>query len=449
MPISSSFYKRHAATFLLFITVAQAFLAAQTRGQKPPVLSTREIAARVRESLVLIVTQDREGNPVAQGSGVLIAPNWVATNLHVLKRASQVYVKSLSDGVSYKADSVFGFDLKHDLCGLLLLDDAGVALPESRDAVAPGDEILVAGNPEGLEASFSKGIVSGIRSGSGLIQIDAAISPGSSGGPVVNERGELVGLAVSSLVEGQNLNFAVPVRYLDQLNHRSVDIRWAGALAVTDSEGDGFRGPVRSYGESHASYTFNRAKAAYVEGPAVMYAASTFNRDGRAEETTFFKKGLENGKLLWEYGDNGLVKRHVDVDGQGQRTAHDYSEKDSITVLVMRTNFDETTWSGSKGEANYQEYTYDSGGNLRQQTFADGTKWVMKYDSFGRKTDLSEYKNGKLDSVTHFTYDVNEHGDWTRCHETIWLADYPDSGFTPWEEDYREITYWGQDLGQP
>jgi hypothetical protein len=131
-----------------------------------------------------------------------------------------------------------------------LPDTGGVPLPLSTVDVAVGDDILVAGNPEGLEASFSKGIVSGIRSGSGLIQMDAAISPGSSGGPVVNQRGEVVGLAVSSLVEGQNLNFAVPVRYLrEQKLVWDLRVRTVGGLAVTDLEQDGSGSGDRRHSE--------------------------------------------------------------------------------------------------------------------------------------------------------------------------------------------------------
>ena len=72
------------------------------KNQESPVLTTSEIAARVKRSLVVVVTQDHEGNAVAQGSGFFITPNLVATNLHVMKRASQGYVKSVSEDVTYK-----------------------------------------------------------------------------------------------------------------------------------------------------------------------------------------------------------------------------------------------------------------------------------------------------------------------------------------------------------
>jgi len=82
--------------------------------------------------------------------------------------------------------------------------------------VAVGDEVFVVGNPYGLEGTLSQGIMSGLRSvgPDSLLQITAPISPGSSGGQVLNSQGEVIGVAVATLTDGQNLNFAIPVSYL-------------------------------------------------------------------------------------------------------------------------------------------------------------------------------------------------------------------------------------------
>jgi S1-C subfamily serine protease len=107
-----------AAILLLFVSGSQFLTAAQsgTQGQRTPAFATRELSAQVRKSLAVVLTQDHEGNPIAEGSGFFFKPGFIATNLHVLKWASQGYVKSVSDGVSYKISSVVGFDLKHDIC---------------------------------------------------------------------------------------------------------------------------------------------------------------------------------------------------------------------------------------------------------------------------------------------------------------------------------------------
>src|ERR1700690_3990458 len=118
-------WKPYATILLLFVSGTQILAAAKPgkEGQGRPFLSNRELAALVRKSLVVVLTQDHEGNLIAQGSGFFFKPGFVATNLHVLKRASQGYVKSLSDGVSYKISSVVGFDLKHHICVLKLSDE--------------------------------------------------------------------------------------------------------------------------------------------------------------------------------------------------------------------------------------------------------------------------------------------------------------------------------------
>lgn len=449
--------KLFALMMLLLTCVAQSVLpepkiATQsgTQEQRAPALATRELVAQVGKSLVVVLTQDHEGNPIAEGSGFFFKPGFIATNLHVLKRASQGYVKSLSDGVSYKISSVVGFDLKHDVCVLKLSAADGTPLRLSADDVAVGDDVLVAGNPEGLEASFSKGIVSAIRSGSGLIQMDAAISPGSSGGPVVNQRGEVVGLTVSTLVEGQNLNFAVPVRFLrEQKLVWNLAVRTVGGLAVTDSERDGFRGPVWTVTENQADYTFDKARSAYVEGPAVTDRTQRYNRDGLIEENTIFENGMENRKVLNEYSDDGLMRRTIHADSQGRRQSFEFStDEDAVNAIGYRAYFDNTGSVGTKGAPSYEAWKYDSAGHLVEQTLGDGIKYLRKFDSLGRQAELLRYKQDKLDSVTHSTYEDNERGDWIKRHDTVWFAEYPDLGFHPEAEYHREITYWGESAGR-
>jgi hypothetical protein len=113
-----------------------------------------------------------------------------------------------------------GYDLDNDLV-VLQVDGVGtqpVTLGDS-DKVAAGQPVVVVGNPAGLEQTVSNGLVSAIRelNGQRLFQISAPISAGSSGSPVFDDRGEVIGVAVSSIEAGQNLNFAVPINYAKTL----------------------------------------------------------------------------------------------------------------------------------------------------------------------------------------------------------------------------------------
>jgi hypothetical protein len=180
----------------------------------------RDIAKRVSPSVVLLVVEDSGGQPLAMGSGFVVRKGVVATNMHVIEGAARAYAKLVDDKTKYNISGVVASDAKSDLV-LLSADGLGaesLAIGDS-DAVAAGDTVYAIGNPRGLEGTFSAGIVSSVRKvgEDSLLQITAPISPGSSGGPVVSAKGEVVGVAVANFGSGQNLNFAIPSRYLSAL----------------------------------------------------------------------------------------------------------------------------------------------------------------------------------------------------------------------------------------
>jgi hypothetical protein len=152
------------------------------------------------------------------GSGFFIEQDVIATNYHVIENAFQVNVGFNNTSSKYKVD-VIATDTYNDLALLKISGLSKKPLEISTDQTTPGEKIFVIGTPKGLQATISDGIVSGIRSDEGreLIQITAPISPGSSGGPVINKDGEVIGVCVMQLKEGQNLNFAIPYKYLNTL----------------------------------------------------------------------------------------------------------------------------------------------------------------------------------------------------------------------------------------
>lgn len=193
---------------LLSILLAQFSTLAQT---------TRELAQNAFPSVVLLVMQDKSGQPTSLGSGFFIAPGVIATNLHVIRGAVSGQVKRIGKQDMLPISGVIGIDASNDLVLLKVQDTASPPLTLSKSAdLAVGDPVYAVGNPEGLEGTFSQGIVSGFRNieSNKYIQITAPISPGSSGGPIINAKGEVVGVAVATLEEGQNLNFAIPVSFV-------------------------------------------------------------------------------------------------------------------------------------------------------------------------------------------------------------------------------------------
>ena len=133
--------------------------------------------------------------------------------MHVVEGGAGGYVKLVGKSAKHEIKGILA---KSEELDLVLLSVPG--LPTNEVALASsgleiGDPVFACGNPKGLEGTFSSGIVSSFRdAGSNqLLQITAPISPGSSGGPVVNANGDVIGVAVATYRGGQNLNFAIPV----------------------------------------------------------------------------------------------------------------------------------------------------------------------------------------------------------------------------------------------
>ena len=192
--------------------LAQTNRPPKSRNPSQRKLSARQIAQRTGPSVVLLVTTDEGDNPIALGSGFFVQSNVIATAYHVIEDASRIYAKIVGRRGRHKITVIGSSDGKNDLVLLRVDDVKGRPLKLGNLArLRVGDEIYVMGNPEGLEGTFSRGNISAIRNREGLLQITAPISHGSSGGPVLDERGEVIGVAIGILTEGQNLNFAVPV----------------------------------------------------------------------------------------------------------------------------------------------------------------------------------------------------------------------------------------------
>jgi Tfp pilus assembly protein PilF len=183
-----------------------------------PLLAQENLPAiikKIQPSVVTILTYDKNEKGLKQGSGFFVRKDGaIITNRHVLEGASSADVKT-AQGKVYPVIRVVAEDKEGDLI-LVSVDispDAVYPLSVSVSIPEVGERVLVIGSPLGLEKTVSDGIVSAVRAipqFGKIIQITAPISPGSSGSPVVNMKGEAIGVATLQTVGGQNLNFAVP-----------------------------------------------------------------------------------------------------------------------------------------------------------------------------------------------------------------------------------------------
>jgi len=195
------------------------------------------------------------------GSGVIISRDgYILTNNHVVEGAKELTV-TLADKGEFKAQ-VVGEDPKTDIA--IVKIDAGENLPAASigdsDQIKVGDWVLAIGNPFGLSHTVTSGIVSakGRVIGAGpyddFIQTDASINPGNSGGPLLNMKGEVIGINTAIMPEGQGIGFAIPINTAKTLipqleangevtrgylgvNIQSIDPDLSSALKLEQSKG--------------------------------------------------------------------------------------------------------------------------------------------------------------------------------------------------------------------
>ena len=214
-------YKRSPRPIQYLITVAVLLLCITATA---PAQTAEQIAEKALAATVYLEMKDSTGKTLGFGSGFFVRENLIATNYHVIEGATQGTVKLVSKYTTYTIEGFTATDKINDLA-LLKVTAYGIRpLPlGNSDDVKIGATVYVAGNPKGLEGTFSDGIISSKRGGYAKerLQMTAPISPGSSGGPVLNRKGEVIGVSFMTVDGGQNLNFAIPSRYIGVLLARS------------------------------------------------------------------------------------------------------------------------------------------------------------------------------------------------------------------------------------
>jgi hypothetical protein len=207
-----------------------------------------QITRRIAPSVVLITGTTDSGSVL--GSGFVVSRDGeIATNLHVIQDLNAGGVR-LSSGTEFDSFSILAFDEEKDLA---IIKVAGSDLPAvalgNSDDVQVGEPVLIVGNPLGLQGSVSAGIISSLRDDPfggrfKTLQTDAAVSPGNSGGPVVNRQQEVIGVVVYRIVGGENLNFAVPINYVRDLIASTGPAISLGELRIRlAKKGEGNAGP--------------------------------------------------------------------------------------------------------------------------------------------------------------------------------------------------------------
>ena len=206
------------AVLLLFGTITTA--PSQTT------LSAEDIAEKALAATVYLEMKDKNGKTLGIGSGFFIKSNLIATNYHVIEGAAKGTAKLVGKDTTYNIEGFTATDQRNDLA-ILKVTAYGVkplSLSDS-DVVRIGETVYVAGNPKGLEGTFSNGIISSRqdKNTKEWIQMTAPISLGSSGGPVLNHKGKVIGVSLSwyrnsdDPLNAQPLNILIPSNYVQTL----------------------------------------------------------------------------------------------------------------------------------------------------------------------------------------------------------------------------------------
>jgi S1-C subfamily serine protease len=184
--------------------------------------TTREIYDQNKSAVVLLLAYDSSGMPSCIGSGFYFETNKIATNFHVVEGASRIAFRVIGSEDMHEVKRVASVSKALDLAILEVEQEHRPVKIASIEKVGVGDKVVAIGNPRGLEGSVSEGIVSAIRGSEDvkILQITAPISPGSSGGPLFSQMGEVIGVTTATLTDSQSLNFAVPSALLFTLQDK-------------------------------------------------------------------------------------------------------------------------------------------------------------------------------------------------------------------------------------
>ena len=191
----------------------------------PPIdvaLNAEQIYARCAPAVFYIEVYNKSGQMLGSGSGVFLSEDGLAiTNHHVVEDAYSAKIQT-TDGKVYNVSGYYEAKEAIDMA-LIQIDGSGFSYMEIGDSknIAGGQSIFTIGSPLGLDNTISTGIISNpnrVLGGLGYIQISAPISHGSSGGALINDKGQLIGITSAGFDDGQNLNLAVPIHRMNELS---------------------------------------------------------------------------------------------------------------------------------------------------------------------------------------------------------------------------------------
>ena len=273
--------------------------------------TAENIHNNVINSVCEITTYNKSGTALSLGTGfVYKSDGQIITNYHVIEEAYSAKVNI--DGISYPVNSVLAYDKDIDLAVLQISKTGLTPLTICKKTHTVGLDVYAIGSSKGLTNTFSKGIITNAQrtlDGVNYIQHDAAISNGNSGGPLVNCYGEVIGINTLTVKESQNLNFAISVNEIDNLNFGSPKT----LAQIYELESDVFT-KIVNYAKSSGTYDSSN----YTYEVTFGY---TYSSDYSTKYTRYLNYDVADNEIVFYLYANGssfdyLVGLYIDtVDG--------------------------------------------------------------------------------------------------------------------------------------
>jgi tetratricopeptide (TPR) repeat protein len=296
------------------------------------------------KAVVVVITYDKNGEPISQGSGFIVrADGAIVTNYHVISNAEDIKVKA-GDKI-LEVEGLLHTDKENDI---VILKAKGENLNTVKigdiEKLSVGEKVYVISSPQGLENTISDGILSGIREidpKKKILQITAPISQGSSGSPVFNKNGEVIGIATFLIEEAQNINFAMPVNLIkNKISAKKI-------IALKNAEIEDYKKTAEYWfiiGYYYGEYDlFKEAIQAYKQAIKIKsdYAEAYYNLGATYDELGMYREAIESFKqtikikpdfttahlnLGAAYDEIGMYKEAIQAYKQAIKIKPDYAE---------------------------------------------------------------------------------------------------------------------------
>ena len=309
------------------------------------------------KAVVVVVAYDEKDDPIGQGSGFIVREDGaVVTNYHVISNARNIRVKAGKKVL--KVEGLIYADMENDV---VILKVTGKSLPTVRlgdvEKMDTGEKIYVIGSPEGLENTISDGILTGIRQIDAkrrILQITAPISRGSSGSPVFNKSGEVIGIATFLIKEAQNLNFAVPVTLIKD------NIQSEKVVVLDDAVTEDYKKTAKYWFTLGIAYSdsemFREAIEAFKQAVRINpeYEKAHYNLGTAYGKSGMLKEAIEGFKeairinpddahacynLGYVYVKSGMYKESIEAFKQAIRLKPDFAEAHyNLGIVHLKLN---------------------------------------------------------------------------------------------------------------